>query len=275
MKRKYSKEEFKRLNYEVFIWLITALSVLNVLLVLIFRDPIVVSVIIKVNVMLGLILFFDFLYRLHGAHDRRQYFLKDYGWLDLLGGLPILGAQTARVVRFIRTTRLFAASGEKKIFREVITHRANTALLSIAFFVLLLFEFGSIAILYAELGNPNAEIQSVNDALWWVLVTISTVGYGDYVPVTANGRFIATFVIIAGVGVFGTLSGFLAKTFLGEDELREENIKTLSAVLQDMHQLQQQNAELLQQQQAEREEMQEKLEKLENMLQQLIPNQGS
>ena len=231
------------------------------------------SVISKVNNVLSLILFFDFIYRLRTAPDRHHYFIKSFGWLDLLGSLPVVGAQTARLVRFIRTTRLFAQSGEKHVFREVLAHRANTALLSIAFFVLLLFEFGSIAILDAEIGHPGAEIQSANDAIWWVLVTISTVGYGDYVPVTQQGRFIATFVIIAGVGVFGTLSGFLAKTFLGEDKLREENIKALSAVLQDMHEMQQQNAELLQKQQEEREEMQEKLAQLEEMLAQLLPKQ--
>ena len=81
--------------------------------------------------------------------------------------------------------------------------------------VIFLFEFASIFILLAEDGAPSANIVTAGDAVWWVLVTVATVGYGDMYPVTNNGRFIALFVIVAGVGLFGILSGFLTRSFLG------------------------------------------------------------
>ncbi len=270
---KYNQTEFKRINYEIFIWLLTFLSVFNILLILIFRGEVVASVIAKVNVMLSFVFFLDFLYRLQGAQSRRDYFVKKFGWLDLISSLPIPLAQLARLLRFIRTTRLFRESDEKRIVRQVISNRANTALLAIGFFVILLFEFGSIAILNAEMGAPNANITNANDAIWWVLATISTVGYGDYVPVTQNGRFVAVFVILAGVAVFGTLSGFLANAFLGEARTKEENILKLKTFLTETQQMQQQQVALQKQQQTEMDKLQQQLATMEELLHEVVANQ--
>ena len=268
MPKKYSDEEFKRINYEIFIWLLTFLSIFNVFLVVLFRDAVVTAVIRDVNFLLGLIFLVDFFIRLHGAESRQTYFLKNFGWLDLFSALPILGMQLARVVRFVRTTRLLRTSGEQNIIRQVISNRANTALLSIGLFVILLLEFGSIAILDAEASAANANIDTATEAIWWVLVTISTVGYGDYFPVTQYGRFVATFVIIAGVAVFGTLSGFLANLFLGEDQSAKEDHLTLQTILANMQQIQQEQTELKQHLQAENDALQTQLATMEQLLKQ-------
>ena len=269
-KRTYTEAEFKRINYELFIWLLTFLSIFNVVWVVLFRDPIITAVVVQVNRLIGFIFMIDFLIRLHEAPSRREYFLKRYGWLDLISSLPILGVQLARLVRFVRTTRILAASGEQKIFRQIISSRANTALLTIGLFVILLFEFGSMAILAAEAGAVDSNIETANEALWWVLVTISTVGYGDYFPVTVNGRVVAVFVIIAGVAVFGTLSGFLSKLFSGQDQAAQEDRQLLHTALINMQQLQQEQAELKQLVQDERDVLQEQLTAMEQLLQKAL-----
>lgn len=56
----------------------------------------------------------------------------------------------------------------------------------------------------------GANLTTAGDAVWYVIVTISTVGYGDQYPVTLTGREIGTFIIVLGVGIFGTLAGSLA-----------------------------------------------------------------
>jgi voltage-gated potassium channel len=68
--------------------------------------------------------------------------------------------------------------------------------------------------LLTDLSGPTANIKNAADALWWVYVTITTVGYGDRYPTTSAGRIVGVFVMTAGVGLFGTLSGFLANKFL-------------------------------------------------------------
>jgi voltage-gated potassium channel len=82
------------------------------------------------------------------------------------------------------------------------------------FIAVLVLEFGSLTILHVEKSAPEANITSASDALWYVIVTMSTVGYGDVFPVSKAGREIGTFIIVVGVGIFGTLSGYLANLFL-------------------------------------------------------------
>jgi hypothetical protein len=68
-------------------------------------------------------------------------------------------------------------------------------------------EFGSLEILYVELRFADANIKTASDALWYVIVTISTVGYGDRFPVSGAVR-------VVGVGIFGAFTGYLANLFL-------------------------------------------------------------
>lgn len=272
----YTEAEFKRVNYEIFIWLLSLLSIFNIFLVILLKDPIVTTVVIQVNRLISLVFLGDFLFRLHQAAPmRRDYFLKQYGWLDLLSSVPVFWAQVARLVRLVRTGRFLSASGEKRILRQVFSNRANTAVLSIGFFVILLIEFGSIAILDAEAGAVNANIDTAGEAIWWVLVTISTVGYGDYFPVTANGRFIAVLVIIAGVAVFGTLSGFLAKLFLGQNQPSPEDHQALQTILGNLERLEQEQAEIKQLHLAEKNVLQARLMAMEQLLKQIATEQKS
>lgn len=73
--------------------------------------------------------------------------------------------------------------------------------------------FGSISILQFETA-PESNIKTAEDAIWWAFVTITTVGYGDRYPVTTEGRIIAAFLMITGVALFGTFTGFIAAWFM-------------------------------------------------------------
>ena len=83
---------------------------------------------------------------------------------------------------------------------------------------ILVLEFGSLEILIAEASAPNANIKDASDALWYTIVTISTVGYGDRFPTTNPGRLIGSLIIVIGVGIFGTFTGYLANLFLSPKE---------------------------------------------------------
>jgi voltage-gated potassium channel Kch len=96
-------------------------------------------------------------------------------------------------------------------------------LLTVGFLVLCVLEFGALAVLKAESGAPNANITTAADAIWWAYVTITTVGYGDRFPTTNWGRIVGIFVMVAGVGLFGTLSGFLANSFLSPPKRKQED----------------------------------------------------
>ena len=64
----------------------------------------------------------------------------------------------------------------------------------------------SIVVLEFKPRNPNANIHKGGDAIWWGIVTITTVGYGDFYPITLAGRITAVFVMFAGIGIIGALA---------------------------------------------------------------------
>ena len=82
------------------------------------------------------------------------------------------------------------------------------------FLVIAIVEFAGMAVYYEEQGAPGASIVNAQDAIWWGLVTITTVGYGDMVPVTTGGRVVGVFLLFAGIALFSVLTGFIANFFL-------------------------------------------------------------
>src|SRR6266852_92592 len=80
----------------------------------------------------------------------------------------------------------------------------------------------SWSVLLAEQGAPNANIKTYHDAVWWAFVTITTVGYGDYYPVTTLGQSMAIILMFFGLGIIGVLSSFLATTFIFLQSRRKE-----------------------------------------------------
>ena len=238
-----SNKEFtlKQVNYEIFVVILTVLSWVNCLLIIVMVDEDSQWLVLRTEQFLTVFFLLDFMYRLKNADSRSRYF-KKYGWLDLLGSLPFL--RWLRAYRVYMTMRYLRKQKGRFVIREFFKARAETAALTVILAVIFLFEFASIFVLYAENGAEGANILTAGDAVWWVLVTVATVGYGDSYPVTENGRFIAIFVIIAGVGLFGILSGFLTRTFLGsrsDDEADMEHITSNSELDQILAELKKMN----------------------------------
>ncbi len=74
----------------------------------------------------------------------------------------------------------------------------------------------SLSVLQAERGGADSNIVNFQDALWWSLVTVTTVGFGDRFPVTDDGRAVGTFLIFVGIGLFSTLTALIASWVLSE-----------------------------------------------------------
>jgi hypothetical protein len=125
-----------------------------------------------------------------------------------------------RIFRLIRVLRLLHDFGIRNIARSLIKDRAGSALLILLLMGILVLEFGSLQILYIEKNVTDANIKTASDALWYVMVTISTVGYGDRFPVSNAGRFFGALIIVIGVGIFGTFTGYSANLFLSPAKKR-------------------------------------------------------
>ena len=94
--------------------------------------------------------------------------------------------------------------------------KMSVAILATAAFSIIFV--GGFGVFLAEHGHPGANITQFGDAVWWAVVTVATVGYGDYYPVTAVGRIIAIIMMIMGVGIFALMVATFAKRRLQKAE---------------------------------------------------------
>ena len=221
MEETTDKTELKNTGYELFILLVSILSIFNlVVYILPGVDPLIKDVIFIIDIVLTIIFIADFLYRFFTAESKTRYLLREWGWADLLACIPAQQFKVFRLFRIFRVIRLLQKFGLRNMLNEVTENRASSALYLTVFMVIFVLEFAGIAIAQTEAGQPGANIETASDAIWWGFATITTVGYGDYHPVTNTGRVVGVIVMFLGVGLFGVLTGFLANAFLspGTDE---------------------------------------------------------
>jgi voltage-gated potassium channel len=104
---------------------------------------------------------------------------------------------------------------KKQLVEDVLTNRSKYAGFITILLAIIVLTVASVLVLQFESRSPDAKITSGNDALWYAVVTITTVGYGDYYPVTTPGRITAMFIMVAGVGIIGALASILASLLVG------------------------------------------------------------
>ena len=173
----------------------------------------------------------DFTYNLYAAESKLEY--MKWGWIDLLSSIPTVDwlrwGRTARIIRALRLLR--AVRSTRLIATHILKRRAEGAFSAAALVSILLIIFSSIAILHVE-TLESSNIHTPEEALWWSFATMTTVGYGDFYPVTTAGRIIAVGLMVAGVGLFGTFTGFVGSWFIvPEAEEQEHEFAALHAEL--------------------------------------------
>jgi voltage-gated potassium channel len=122
----------------------------------------------------------------------------------------------------IRTYRPVQRLGPGGIWKRLKGDIAGSALLVAVFLTIVVIQYASMAILWAEGNNSTANIHTASDAVWWAYVTVTTVGYGDKYPVTNEGRLVGVALLSIGVGLFGVITGFLANSFLSPKRSKKE-----------------------------------------------------
>ena len=180
----------------------------------------------------------DFIITLYKSENRMKYLIT-WGWLDLVSSIPMVNA--FRIGRFARIVRIFrvlrGVRSARILSTFILEHRAQSGFLAATLVSILLLIFGSVAVLEFE-QTADANIKGPQDAIWWSLVMLTTVGYGDRYPVTPEGRIIAAILMTAGIGLFGTFSGFVAAWFLNPNEKKQENeIELLRKDTQELKEL--------------------------------------
>ncbi|MGA1171429.1 MAG: potassium channel family protein [Aquiluna sp.] len=132
-------------------------------------------------------------------------FLKE-NWLALMA-LLLPAFRSLRVLRVIVVLR-----GLEPYLN---TRSSRVGMIVGVTFPLILYT-AALSIYEAERYADGSNIQSFGDAVWWSIASVTTVGYGDKFPVTADGRVIATFLMVIGIGLFSALTALLAAWVMGD-----------------------------------------------------------
>ncbi len=181
-------------------------------------SPATRSVLDVADLVVCVLFLLDFGVSLSCAPNKLRY-LATWGWLDLLSSIPAIDlarwGRAARVLRILRVLRVMRAT--KIVAGLAMRHRARNAAMAGVLLLLLVVFASSIAILHFE-DVEGGNIREAHDAMWWAATTVSTVGYGDFYPVTWEGRLIAVLLMVTGVGTFAAIAAGLASWFLQPSE---------------------------------------------------------
>lgn len=169
----------------------------------------------------------EFATRFLAARDRRAY-LRGH-WIDLVALVPMVrGLRALRLLRLLRLVRAFA--GVYRALNDldrIARHRGLARLIVIWLAVMVVCSVG----FYLAENGVSKWVTSPLDALWWGVVTLSTVGYGDVYPVTPEGKLFASALMILGIGLFGaitaTMASYLVATQNGEADGPLDHLRAL------------------------------------------------
>jgi voltage-gated potassium channel len=166
----------------------------------------------------------DYVVRLGVAPNRVRYFWRHIVDLFVVA-LPFL--RPLRLLRFALLLRVLNRTAATSLRGRVAVYVAGAS-------VLVIF-CAALAALDAERGHPHANITTFGSALWWACVTVTTVGYGDHFPVTAEGRFVAIGLMLAGVALLGVVTASMATWFI--EKVREVEDDAQAATRLDLAEL--------------------------------------
>ena len=138
----------------------------------------------------------------------------------------IVAVPFLRPLRLLRLVVIVAAL--QKAFGDAI--RGRVVIYTAASAVILVYA-ASLAVLEAERFDPSAHIKNFGDAVWWSITTITTVGYGDFYPVTTRGRLVAVLLMIGGISLIGMITATVA-TWIVQRVAEEDTTKQAATAAQ-------------------------------------------
>ena len=169
-------------------------------------------------------------YRLWTAENRFRFAFSFFGIVDLLSILPFflslsVDLRSFRIVRLLRLVRILKLGRTQKAverFRIAFSLAKEEFALFFAATVGALY-FAAVGIYYCENGSQPMVFSSVPHSLWWAVVTLTTVGYGDNVPVTFGGRVFTGVVLMIGLGIVSLPAGILSSALQRAREIQTED----------------------------------------------------
>ncbi len=209
--------DLSRLFESMIIFLILADVILLTLITFVPVNPQIYGMIVFFDLTVVLILIPEFIYRMYHAPDRMD-FLK-HNWTDIIGMIPeLLVGHYSTYLRYFRLIRIAALF--KKEIRHILDYLHKTHIDQGIFAILIILFSGTIIFYIVEHGQ-NPQMVGLDDALWYMVVTITTVGYGDISAQTNAGRMVGVVIMFAGIGFISFLTATITSIFIKDTEIEE------------------------------------------------------
>ncbi|MBU2928780.1 ion transporter [Winogradskyella psychrotolerans] len=176
---------------------------------------------------------FEYVARIYVADSKPKFIFSFFGIIDFLAILPFylsfgIDLRSLRLLRMFRLFRLFKLVRYNKAMRHFANAMKSAKEQIVLFMIitLMLIYFTAVGIYYFENEAQPEHFSSVFSSLWWSIVTLTTVGYGDVYPITVGGRIFTFFMLLIGLGIVaiptGIISSSLTKAVEPQDEIKEE-----------------------------------------------------
>jgi voltage-gated potassium channel len=162
---------------------------------------------------------FEYVARIYVADSKPKFIFSFFGIIDFLAILPFylsfgIDLRSLRLLRMFRLFRLFKMMRYNKAikhFAEAMV-MAKEQIILFMLITLMLIYFAAVGIYYFENEAQPENFSSIFDSLWWSIVTLTTVGYGDVYPITSGGRIFTFFILMIGLGIVAIPTGIISSS---------------------------------------------------------------
>lgn len=159
---------------------------------------------------------------------RLQHITSFHAIIDLIAIMPIFFPSSIIDLRFLRVFRLLRLFKLTRYFESlrlllIVMEKERHSFGAVVFILLLLILLSASGIYLVEYHAQPDEFNSIPHAMWWAVVTLTTVGYGDVTPITPIGKMLGAFITILGVGIAALPAGILATGLAQELEHQKQN----------------------------------------------------
>lgn len=186
----------------------------------------------------------EYIARIVSIRKPSSYIFSFYGIIDFLSTIPLylsylvagsqvlLAVRAFRLLRIFRILKLVQYIGEASQLRTAL--RASRTKIAVFIYVVLILSIIMGTLMYL-IESPESGFTSIPRSIYWTIVTLTTVGYGDIAPQTTIGQFIATVIMILGYGIIAVPTGIVTVEFAkhsgkGKDEDQNRTVHILSLI---------------------------------------------
>jgi voltage-gated potassium channel len=174
------------------------------------------SILYAVEVFSVIVFTIEYILRIYVTDKKLKFIFSFFGIIDLLAILPFylsfgVDLRSLRALRFLRLFRILKLVRYNRAMNHFASaiKSAKEEIFLFLFITIILIYFSAVGIYYFENKAQPEHFSSIFDSLWWAIVTLTTVGYGDVYPITVGGKVFTFFILLIGLGIVAIPTGII------------------------------------------------------------------